>query len=479
VTFTCTCGLWFFIFNRSVQPLRMTEKVQDVLIEIDEIREQHLGNEIEVHGFVESMKNFPKFGFLTLRAGVCRLQCVFNLGGKVDEEHFTQICGVSLESYVRITGVLKKAHKPIKSCSVSKYELEVSELEVLSAAGSLPFDLKDINVYKKGVPNVSFNKRLDYRVLDLRGTMSQSIFRIIDQIMFTFRTFLRNEKFVEIKTPKLLGSASEGGANLFEVNFFKKKAYLAQSPQLYKQMAIIGNLRRVYEIGHVYRAEESNINRYLSEFIGLDLEMESTDYLKTIRMIYSMLCAIIRDVYENNRQDVENLRKYNDFEDLRFEDEPLILSHRECVDILKEHGEDIKYEDDFSRFMEKRLGTIIAETKKIDFFVVKDYPTRNRPFYTATCADPFYSKSYDFILRGEEILSGAQRINSYEQLRQSAINNGIDPVSIEGYLGAFKYGAPPHAGCGIGLERFAKALFGSSDIRCFNIFPRDPGRLYP
>lgn len=457
----------------------MTEKLQSTAVEIDEICEQHMDREIEVCGFLESMKNFPKFGFLTLRAGMSRVQCVFNLGEKIDENYFTVICGVPLESYVRVKGVLKRAHKPVKSCSVCDYELGMSELSLLSAADSLPFDLKDINVYKKGIPSVSFNKRLDHRVLDLRGTMSQSIFRIIDQIMYAFRTFLRKEKFIEITTPKLLGSASEGGANLFEVNFFKKKAYLAQSPQLYKQMAIIGNMRKVYEIGHVYRAEESNINRYLSEFIGLDLEMESTDYLKTIKLIYRMFCAIIRDVYENNKQDVENLKKYNDFNDVRFEDEPLILSHRECVDILREHGEEIKYEDDFSRFMEKRLGEIIAEERKIDFFVVKDYPTRNRPFYTAPCDDPFYSKSYDFILRGEEILSGAQRINCYQQLRQSASDNGIDPVSIEGYLNAFKYGAPPHAGCGIGLERFAKALFGFSDIRCFSIFPRDPNRLYP
>lgn len=457
----------------------MTEAHRVSIEEIAQASEKYLEEEIAVKGFVEHAKQYARFGFLVLRSGLLRLQCVVNVGEHITEKVFDEIYSIPLESYVSVEGTLKKAAKPIKNCSVTDYEIHVARINVISKARPLPFDIRDINMCDKGIPSVSYNKRLDHRVLDLRGVLSQSIFRVVDQIMFSFRTFLRSEGFTEIKTPKLIGSASEGGANLFEVNFFKKKAYLAQSPQLYKQMAIIGNLRRVYEIGHVYRAEESNTNRYLSEFVGMDLEMESDNYIETIHFIHRLLYCMIVDLWKNNTADIENIRKHSPFSDIRLKQKPLILTHRECVDILRKHGEKIEYSDDFSRNMEKKLGDIIAQEKEVDLFVVRDYPMCNRPFYTEASDDPFYSKSYDFILRGEEILSGAQRISDYEKLCSSAEKNGIDLKSIDGYLNSFKYGVPPHAGCGIGLERLVKALFGYSDIRYFNLFPREPNRLYP
>lgn len=457
----------------------MSKKIEALPCEIEEISATLLEQEIKLCGFLERSKILKEFGFFTLRAGLVKIQCVVKPGNEINNEKYAEICELPLESYITITGLVKKALMPVKRCSVKEYEIDVLSVNVLSVAGKLPFLIKDINVKQEGMPKVNFNKRLDFRCLDLRGTLSQSIFRIIDEIMFSFRTFLRKEKFIEIKSSKLCGSASEGGANLFEVSFFKQKAYLAQSPQLYKQMAITGNLRRVYEIGHVYRAEESNTNRYLSEFVGLDLEMESESYIETIHLIYRLLSHIIKGLRENMSSEIENLRSFKHFEDVRFKETPLILTHRACIDLLKKHGAEIEYGDDFNRAMEKKLGNIVADEMKVDFFVVKDYPIAHRPFYSEACEDGFYSKSFDFILRGEEILSGAQRLSNYEKLCKSAESKGIDLAIIEGYLSAFKYGAPPHAGCGIGLERFAKSLFDFPDIRCFNLFPRDPNRLYP
>lgn len=436
------------------------------------------GMNIQIEGFLESLKKFKKFGFFTIRSGLDKIQCVFNLN-EFGEQKFTELASTPLESFVSVYGIIQKANSPIKSCTVKNFELEVKKFLILSRSKALPFDIKDINVVDEGVPTVSFNKRLDNRIIDLRGTMSQSIFRIIDDVMHSFRTFLRAHDFVEIKTSKLLGSGTEGGANLFQVDFFNKKAYLAQSPQLYKQMAVIGGFKRVYEIGHVYRAEESNINRYLSEFIGLDIEMETNNYEDTLHFIYKMFISIFDSLKKNKFMEMENLKAYFKCEDLRYPEEPLIFTHKECVDILRNNQVEIDYLDDFSRANEKKLGDIISETREIDFFLIKDYPKKCRPFYTAELEDSIYSQSYDGILRGEEIFSGARRITDYDTLVQSAKDNGINPTNIESYLNTFQFGAPSHAGCGIGLERFVKAFFGSKDIRFFNLFPRDPGRLNP
>ena len=364
--------------------------------------------------------------------------------------------------------------------------LKLKSLVILGdAIKELPFSMKDAAATEKdretneSICNVAYNIRLDNRSLDFRLPQTQSIIRIMDGVMFFFRDFLRRQGFIEIKTTKIIQSGSEGGAGLFNINFFDKKAFLAQSPQLYKQMAIIGGLKRVYEIGHVYRAEVSNINRYLSEFVGLDLEMElEGTYINTIQFIRSIFVSIFDSIKREYSNELEIIRKYKNFEDIKYPVEPLVITHREAVDILKGKGVEITYEDDFSREQEKVLGAHIKAAEDTDIFVIKDYPASVRAFYTYVDENG-NTRSYDFILRGEEILSGAQRVNKYEDLKKAIVAKGISVESLSSYLEPFKFGAPPHIGCGIGFERLLKCYFGFDDIRYFSLFPRDPNRLYP
>lgn len=510
-------------------------------------------------GFIDSIKPKKAFGFLILRSFPDSIQCVFSKS--ILNQSFEIFQDLPVESFIRVKGFIKKVNRQIKACTVKNYELEITEITVLSCAEKLPFDLKDVNNVtnkisqqneKMSDAHVTMKTRLDHRTIDLRSTPSSCIIRILDEIMFIFRSYLRENRFMEIKTPKLLESGTEGGANLFEVKYFKKKAYLAQSPQFYKQMMILGGFKRVFEIGHVYRQEESNINRYLSEFIGLDIEMESSNHTNLIHFIYNLFSYMFKHIAK--LPEYVTLKKYFNFEDIRFSEHPLILSHRECVNILKRNDIEINYNEDFSRGNEKILGETIAKERNIDFFIIKNYPKEVRAFYTKalkqdtegplkneklnskesqnrdlkteqnnlnqrnleskplnnplqpelTQKEPniessgtknlncplsnmtknpdttiTYSQSFDGLLRGEEIFSGALRINDYDELKDSAISCGISPDSIDSYLNCFKYGVPEHGGCGIGLERFLKSLINGKDIRLFTAFPRDPNRLNP
>ncbi|WUR05116.1 aspartate-tRNA ligase (DARS1) [Vairimorpha necatrix] len=449
------------------------------LINLSDLTEEYLDKEIRIRGFVMNTKVGKKFSFLTLRDLNDTLQCILSTNEEIKK--------VNNESFMEVEGKLCGVAQKIKSCSINSMELQVKSFSLISESEAvLPFTYKDVSYSKAELEKfnmspVAYHLCLDNRSLYLRSPQGYAFTRIIDGVMFKFRDFLRQNGFIEVKTPKLIGGASEGGANCFKVDYFKRTATLAQSPQLYKQMCIIGGLKKVYEIGHVYRAEESNINRYLSEFIGLDLEMEVTDnYLTLIYFIYDLMKNIFTFLSENYNNELETIGKYFDFEPFVFTDKPVILDYVECMKLLKdEENIEMKLEDDFNNENEKKLGEIVKRKWNTDIFVIKDYPVCCRPFYTDVDKNTGLTKSYDFIIRGEEILSGAQRINSYKRLKENIENFGINVESLGGYVEAFKMGAPPHGGCGIGLERFIKAYFGMKDIRYFTLFPRDPNRLYP
>lgn len=449
------------------------------------------GKEVRVRGFVLKSSCTGKYIFVVLRDNGCTLQCVLSKptvdGAKATMGGFSELRKITLESYVELEGRIVKQDTEILGCTKKDIELHISGFSVLSLADkNLPFSMKDASATvadrekNPSLPRVSYHICLDNRALDFRTPQCRAIFRVVDGVMFFFRSHLRRRGFVEIKSPKLIESSSEGGANLFSVDYFKRKAFMAQSPQLYKQMAIIGGFKRVYEIGHVYRAEESNINRYLSEFVGLDLEMEiTTDYNDVIRFIHGMFVDIFDNLKTEYSEELETIRAYHQFEDVRYNETPVVLTHRECVDLLLEEGVEAEYGDDFNNENEKKLGSIVRRLHGVDFFVIKDYPLSTRPFYTYRNEEDGTTRSYDFLLRGEEVLSGAQRVNRLEDLCRYVKDKGISVASLGGYLESFRYGAPPHGGCGVGLERLMKAYFGMSDIRYFSLFPRDPNRLHP
>lgn len=452
------------------------------LREISQVNSKMEGNTIQIKGFLSTIRRTARFYFITLRDQLDTIQCIAA----------TSVCASSdkqllPEAYIQVAGIVKSVPKPITSCTKKDVEIEAKGITVIgSVHGSLPFNIKDAaasETERAGNPSlcaVSYSHRLDYRFLDLRVPSTQAIFRVVDGTMNSFRTYLRAKQFTEIKTTKIIGSGSEGGANLFAIDYFGDKAYLAQSPQLYKQMAILGGLKRVFEVGHVYRAEESNINRYLSEFTGLDLEMElNGSYLDAIYFIYDLFVYIFDSLRSDYKQEIEIIRKYKEFEDIVYKKEPIVVDYCEAVRMLQEDKVEIKDGEDFSRENERKLGELVKKKHGIDFFVVKDYPKDVRAFYTYAEESSRYSHSYDFILRGEEILSGAERISDPEQLAKRVEANGIPVESLKSYIDAFKFGAPRHAGCGIGLERLLKAYFGFEDIRYFALFPRDPKRLAP
>ncbi len=452
------------------------------IIPINKLTENDEDKIVIVRGWINTVRETKYVTFIALREYLDTIQCVI-------ENNDNILDGIILysESFIEIEGKIKVVKKAVKGCTISNIEINVSKLRVISESKeSLPFSMKDAAATEderkrnKSICNVGYNLRLDHRFLDFRLPQSLAIIRVIDSVMFSFRDYLRKNEFIEIKTTKIIQSGSEGGANLFSMDYFGKKAYLAQSPQLYKQMAIAGGLKRVYEVGHVYRAEQSNVNRYLSEFTGLDIEMEiETDYMDVIKFIYKMFVHIFDSLKKDCARELEIIRNYKHFEDIKYENEPLILTFQECIKLLHDSGFNIKERDDFSREAERKLGEIVKNKYSTDFFIVINYPEEQRAFYTYYDKKTKLSHSYDFILRGEEILSGAERISNPTDLTNAVIARGIDVKSISFYIDCFKYGVPPHAGCGIGLERLLKSFFNFDDIRYFSLYPRDQNRIYP
>lgn len=323
--------------------------------------------------------------------------------------------------------------------------------------------------------------KLDNRVIDLRTPTNQSIYRVVGGVCRLFREILDDKGFTEIHTPKIISAASEGGANVFRVSYFKTNAYLAQSPQFYKQMAIAADFDKVYTIGSVFRAEDSNTHRHLTEFIGLDLEIAfKYHYHEVLDVIGDLFIKLFKGLEKTFASEIAIIRKQYNAEPFQFVEPALRLEYSEGVRILNENGIDMKDDEDLSTANEKFLGKVIKEKYGTDFYMLDKYPLAVRPFYTMPDPNnPKFSNSYDMFMRGEEIISGAQRIHDPELLIQRAKHHNVELEKIKSYIDAFRYGCPPHAGCGIGLERVVMLYLGLDNIRKTSMFPRDPKRLTP
>lgn len=316
----------------------------------------------------------------------------------------------------------------------------------------------------------------------MRTPANQAIMRISSGVCTLFREFLLSRAFTEIQTPKIIGGASEGGSAVFTLKYFGDDACLAQSPQLYKQMtAACSDLERVFEIGPVFRAENSNTHRHLCEFHGLDLEMAIAEHYYEVLDVFSDLFTYIFDGLNSRfKRELEAVRAQFPFENLRYLTPSLRLTYAEGIGLLREAGVEIAMGDDLSTRQEQALGRIVAERYGTDFFMMDKYPLKLRPFYTMPDpADPTLSNSYDFFIRGEEILSGAQRIHDADMLTRRAEECGIRVPTIQSYVDSFKHGALPHGGGGVGLERVVMLFLGLKNIRQACSFVRDPKRLFP
>ncbi len=333
---------------------------------------------------------------------------------------------------------------------------------------------------KKGII-VGVKTRLDNRVLDLRVPATQSLMKLQSGVSQLFREFMYKNQFTEIHSPKLISGASEGGSNVFKLKYFDQNACLAQSPQLYKQMAIIGDFDRVFEVAPVFRAENANTNRHLCEFNGLDMEM-------TIKIHFFEILDVIHDlfyyIYENlpvrYAHEMNIIANQYPFEPMKFSKTPVRLTFKEGCDLLKTAGVEQSVHEDLDTINEATLGRLVKEKFDTDFYVLYKYPKSARPFYTMPDPeDSNFTNSYDAFIRGEEVLSGAQRIHSYELLMTKVVEKGMSPETLKDYLNAFKLGAPAHGGAGIGLERVQKLFAGFRNIKRCCLFPRDPKRLTP
>lgn len=431
-----------------------------------------------------------KMVFLNLRQRTDSVQALLSVApGKVSKQMAKWAAGLAIESIVLVEGVIQKSPEPIKSASVSDAEVIVSQIHLISGLETtLPFTVEDANRPEKELESseqqlnrVLLDTRLNNRVVDLRTQTNQAVFKIQAAIGDLFREFLSSRGFVEIHSPKLQGSATESGATVFKVNYFKGEAFLAQSPQLAKQMAIAADFERVYEIGPVFRAENANTHRHMTEFIGLDLEMAIEEHyhevLETLDLLFKVTFAGLKTKYQ---KEIDVIGKCFEADEFTWLEETLRLTFAEAVDLLVEDGVAREELDDINTENEKRLGRIVKAKYKTDYFIIDKFPLALRPFYTMPDpTDPTLSNSYDFFMRGEEILSGAQRVHDPVLLEKRMREAGIDPQSMKGYLDAFKLGCVPHGGGGIGLERVVMLFLKLNNIRRASLFPRDPKRLEP
>ncbi|KAI5635083.1 tRNA synthetases class II (D, K and n) domain-containing protein [Phthorimaea operculella] len=413
---------------------------------------------------------------------------VGNVSTTVSKQMVKFVGNVTKESIVDVFATVVKTAAPIESCSIRDVELSGIEVWTVSAArAQLPLQVEDAARPEKNDDpealkiRVNQDTRLDNRVLDLRTPANQAIFRIEAGVCRLFRDILTAKGFVEIHTPKIISAASEGGANVFTVSYFKSSAYLAQSPQLYKQMAIAADFDKVFTVGAVFRAEDSNTHRHLTEFVGLDLEMSfKNHYHEVLDTIGQTFTDIFRGLRDQFASEIATVGQQYAVEPFKFLDPPLRLEFPQAIQMLKEAGVTLGEEDDLSTPDEKLLGRLVKAKYDTDFYILDKYPLAVRPFYTMPDPNnPKASNSYDMFMRGEEILSGAQRIHDPEFLTERAKRHGIDISKIAAYIESFRLGCPPHAGGGIGMERVVMLYLGLDNIRKTSMFPRDPKRVTP
>lgn len=422
----------------------------------------HVGERVVLEGWLHRLRQLSEINFLILRDGYGLAQIVV-----LDDALRAQLAALNAESILRVEGtVVAEAQAP------GGVEVHAPRVEVLNPAFSAPpFDLYRPTL-KATLPTI-----LDYAPVALRHPRERALFRLAAAALHGFRATLDALGFTEIQTPKMVASATEGGANVFKINYFGRDAYLAQSPQFYKQM-MVGVFERVYEVGPVFRAEPHETTRHLNEYVSLDMEM---GFIKDHFTVMQMLTRVIYGMLGTmNMRASAELARLN----VTLPGVPETIPHVHFGDALemiyRDTGEDARNEPDLAPAHERWLGEWAKREYASDFVFVVGYPMSKRPFYThPDPARPQYSNSFDLLFRGLELVTGGQRLHKYEDYIAALDARGLPHEPFEGYLQAFKYGMPPHGGFAIGLERLIARLVGAENIRETTLFPRDMNRLTP
>lgn len=428
---------------------------------------QKVGQEVLIQGWAQTRRNLGKIIFLDIRdrSGLIQVVCApAELGADYEEAK-----KVRPEFVVQIEGAAQKRNEKNINPNLATGEIEVvaKSFKILAEAEPLPLDLSD--------EKIGLDVYLDHLPLTLRPEKKQAVFKIQAEIVEAFREFLRGEGFVEFQAPKITASATEGGANVFQIKYFDHKAYLAQSPQFYKQI-MVGIFERVFCVGNVYRAEEHATTRHVNEYTSLDWEMGFIkDHTDLMALETEFFKYLFKHLQKNCSAEVSLLKV--DLPKVPREIPSFKLREVQAL-IKKETGVDHTSEPDLEPGEERWLSQYVKEKNNSDFVFITHYPTAKRPMYTYPDeADPEYTKSFDLLFRGVEITTGGQRINNYEQLSSNIKKWGLNPDNFSFYLEAFKYGMPPEGGLAIGLERLTAKLLGIENIKEATLFPRDLNRI--
>jgi aspartyl-tRNA synthetase len=414
------------------------------------------GKEVVVAGWVHNIRDLGGKKFIILRDASGIGQVVVDK----DSPAFKVANELTQESVVRIKGKVKADKRAPRGA-----EIHAEDIEILSLAKApLPLDVS-------GKVKADIDTRLRERVLDLRRPEMTAVVKIQSVVLRTFRETLYNEGFVEIFTPKIIAAATEGGAQLFPVIYFGKEAFLAQSPQLYKEL-MAGVVEKVFEIGPAWRAEESDTPYHLAEFISMDVEMAFADYNDVMNLIEKLIYNITQRVSEGYKEELKLLNYTPPTVKLPIKRIP----YKEAIEILQSKGLNIKFGDDIGTPELRILNEVIKE----ELYFITDWPTMARPFYTKVKDnEPEVSESFDLIYKWLEIASGSTRNHRRDILEEALKKRGLRPESFEFFLRWFDYGMPPHAGFGMGFARLMVMLTGIQNVKEIVLFPRDKKRLTP
>jgi len=421
--------------------------------DISELNEDLIGKQVTLGGWIEDLRKLGKMTFITLRdvSGISQVIVKGELNENLEE--------LSRQSAVRIKGVVQET-----KARDFNFEIKAEEIEVLAKAiHPLPID-------PIGRLESNIDTRLNHRALDMRNQKTASIFKMRHYVLETLRNTLSQKKFIEITTPKIIGSASEGGADLFSLDYFGKTAYLAQSPQLYKEQMTIG-LERVYEISNFYRAEKSHTGRHLSEFTSVDIEAAFMDYNDVMDVLEFLVLEVYKHTAENCKKEQEVIGHTIEIPSAPFER----ITYSSVIDELKQNGEKIEFGDDLLDSHLRMVGE-----KHPGFYFLTDWPMKLKPFYIREKdEDPTLSRSFDLQYGYLELSSGGTRLHNREVLKARLKEQGLDPAQFADHLQTFDWGMPPHSGWGMGLDRLMTTLIGIDNVREVVLYPRDPDRLKP
>jgi aspartyl-tRNA synthetase len=414
---------------------------------------------MQINGWVEEIRNLGGIKFIKLHTTSGDIQVTLPKK-KVSNEVFDLVDKITRQSALSVMGDVQKN----KEAPEGK-ELIPKSIEIISFAET-PLPLEP----SEKTP-AELDTRLDWRFLDLRTERSLSIFKIQNEILRAFREFLTKEGFFEAQPPCIIASASEGGADLFKIPYFEKEAYLAQSPQLYKQMCAI-SLGKAFMITPVWRAEKFNKPTHLNEIRQMDIEMSFVKSEENaMQVLENVFVHILKSVQKNCEKELKYLKR-----ELKIPKLPIKrVTYTEAVEELKKIGEKMEWGNDFSKLQEEKLSKVFC-----DVFFIKDWPSQIKAFYTMPDEkDPKICHAFDLIYNGLEIASGTQRIHIPDLLIKRIKESGLNPNDFKYYINCFRYGAPPHAGWSIGLERITMKITGMDNIRECCMFPRDRNRLTP